>query len=330
MKTLFQRGLAVWRSLGHDAPVAFSPLLGIVMVLYAVVASCAWYAARRGPVEQWLRDYGIQRSESVVILIWLGVILFYTVLWMRTGRAPWKLSSRTHLTIIGGMVLFSAFWLYGRRGSFSFWFPDRPAWGSEPRMASFYFFVGASVLARFVLPFSIVLLIFRRPLMEFGLRFRGAARGGWIYVGLVVIVALVVVFYASTLPVFLKKYPWCRQAIHRGADGQLFIQGQFFIMYTALSFIFYFSAEAFWRGFILFGAEKELGKNALFFMLMPYVLGHLGKPLQETLGAVLAGLVLGTLAYQHRSFIWGAIAHWLVALVMDLSALYRRGVDFVF
>ena len=64
-------------------------------------------------------------------------------------------------------------------------------------------------------------------------------------------------------------------------------------------------------------------------MVMPYVIGHCGKPLPETLGAVGAGLVLGALALHHRSFWLGAIAHWVIAITMDLMALWRRGISVV-
>ena len=141
---------------------------------------------------------------------------------------------------------------------------------------------------------------------------------------LVVAVVLVVVFYASTLPAFLRKYPWCKQGIINGT-----ITLDLLLIYLMVSFVFYFSGEAFWRGFILFGTVKELGKNGLFFMVMPYVLGHLGKPIQETLGAIFAGLVLGALAWHHRSFILGAVSHWMVATAMDFAALYRRGIEIV-
>ena len=64
-------------------------------------------------------------------------------------------------------------------------------------------------------------------------------------------------------------------------------------------------------------------------MLIPYVAAHFGKPMLETLGAILAGLFLGYLAWEHRSFWLGVALHWGVALMMDLFALYRRGVTMV-
>ena len=83
-----------------------------------------------------------------------------------------------------------------------------------------------------------------------------------------------------------------------------------------------------------FSAESRAARRAdadanNFFVAMPYVLGHCGKPLPETLGAIAAGLALGGLALYHRSFWLGAISHWTIAMTMDLMALWRRGISIV-
>jgi membrane protease YdiL (CAAX protease family) len=56
-------------------------------------------------------------------------------------------------------------------------------------------------------------------------------------------------------------------------------------------------------------------------MIVPYCMIHFQKPMAETFGAIIAGLVLGTLAMRTRS-IWGGVAiHAAVALTMDVLAL---------
>ena len=191
--------MSVWRSLGHDA-LRPSAHCSVSLACAAVIASCAWYAARRGPVEQWLRDYGIQRSESVVILIWLGVILFYTFLWMRTGRTLETIVSHpSHHHRRHGLVQLAvrATW------QFQFLVCDRPALAVSPGWLPLLL-RRCECFARFILGFLLQHRVahFRRPSWNSACASRGAARGGWIHVGPVLIVApLVVVFYASTLPV---------------------------------------------------------------------------------------------------------------------------------
>ncbi len=298
------------------AQVAFSPLTAAVTLTYTVGASLAWYGLRKA-------GYGFGKTEMVVVLYWLGAVVFFGALWLSRGVAPWKLTRATVVVTVSMLVFLSVFWLYGRPGSYHLFFGPRPPPGGLPGLYGFFFFVGASVLCRIALPIATGRLVLGWRPRDFGYQLKGAFRLWWIYLILTAIVVPAVA-YASTLPVFLRKYPWCKGAL---IDGT--IEGQVFLLYAASMVLFYASGEAFWRGWLLLGTEKQLGRNALFLMLMPYVLGHLGKPLAETLGAVAAGLVLGGLALYHRSFWLGALCHWSVAMTMDLFALWRRGVTWV-
>ena len=81
------------------------------------------------------------------------------------------------------------------------------------------------------------------------------------------------------------------------------------------------SLEFFFRGFILNGLRRALGANAIFVMIVPYCMIHYGKPLPETLGAIGAGLILGTLAMRTKSIWGGVLIHIGVATTMDVLAL---------
>ena len=52
---------------------------------------------------------------------------------------------------------------------------------------------------------------------------------------------------------------------------------------------------------------------------------HFGKPLPETIGAIIAGIFLGTLALWTRSIWLGFLIHVSVALSMDITAMAYRG-----
>ena len=133
----------------------------------------------------------------------------------------------------------------------------------------------------------------------------------WIFVALFG-AFLPAVFVASTSDTFRHAYPFYRLANRSYAD---------LVMWEALYGIQFVALEFFFRGFILQGLRRALGANAIFVMLVPYCMIHYGKPVPETLGAIAAGLVLGTLAMRTKSIWGGVLIHIGVATTMDVLAL---------
>ena len=68
-----------------------------------------------------------------------------------------------------------------------------------------------------------------------------------------------------------------------------------------------------------------MGSHAIYAMVVPYCMIHFGKPFMETLAAIFAGLVLGTLSMKTRSIWSGFLIHVSVAISMDLAALMATG-----
>ena len=66
------------------------------------------------------------------------------------------------------------------------------------------------------------------------------------------------------------------------------------------------------------------GAGAIWVMTIPYVMVHYGKPYLEASAAIVAGVVLGSLAMRTRSIYAGFLVHGTVAILMDVLALYRR------
>ena len=129
------------------------------------------------------------------------------------------------------------------------------------------------------------------------------------------VVMVPVLFAASALGSFQRKYPFYEGAV---AGGWHFWGFQLFY---GLQFL---GVEAFFRGFLLFGLWPRLGWNAVPVMVIPYVMIHFGKPMPETLAAIIAGSVLGYLALRSRSFLWGALLHWSVGIAMDVFVIGRE------
>jgi membrane protease YdiL (CAAX protease family) len=124
------------------------------------------------------------------------------------------------------------------------------------------------------------------------------------------------VLLVSNTPAFLKQYPFYKQASQS--------LGHFILWELSYGFQF-FCLEFFFRGFILFALVRYLGHAAIFVMTIPYTMIHFAKPLPETLGAILAGIALGTLALRTRSIYGGVLIHIAVAWSMDLLVLFHKG-----
>ncbi|OGN95335.1 MAG: hypothetical protein A2Z77_01740 [Chloroflexi bacterium RBG_13_51_36] len=73
--------------------------------------------------------------------------------------------------------------------------------------------------------------------------------------------------------------------------------------------LFMFAWEFLFRGYMLFGLEKSIGKSAIFVQTIPFVLLHFGKPFLETLACIPGGFVFGYVAYRTRSFLPCFVIH---------------------
>lgn len=134
----------------------------------------------------------------------------------------------------------------------------------------------------------------------------------WIYV-LSYLVVLVCVIGVSFTEGFSTYYPFYKQSSRSWLD---------FVAWELLYLAQFFSLEFFFRGWWL-RASRSLGSGAIFAMTVPYVMIHFGKEFPETLGAIFAGIFLGTLAMRTKSIWGGFLVHSLVAVSMDVASLLQ-------
>jgi membrane protease YdiL (CAAX protease family) len=80
----------------------------------------------------------------------------------------------------------------------------------------------------------------------------------------------------------------------------------------------------FFRGFWLGVLRKSFGSGAIFAMAVPYCMIHFGKPYLEAVGAIVAGIALGSLSMKTKSIYQGFLVHITVAALMDWLSLRRR------
>ena len=162
-----------------------------------------------------------------------------------------------------------------------------------------------------LIPIVLIKFGIRENIKDYGFRFN-RAKLGWGFVTVGFLVMLPIVLVASHLAPFQNKYPLCKLAATNWG---------IFTPYELAFGIYILSWEFFFRGYMLFGLEERFGKYSILIQMIPFTILHHGKPFAESVGAIFAGILLGVIALETRSFLYGALLHWLVAVSMDASVI---------
>ncbi|HET9955490.1 MAG TPA: type II CAAX endopeptidase family protein [Polyangiaceae bacterium] len=173
----------------------------------------------------------------------------------------------------------------------------------------------ARVIGYVLFPLPLWKLLFPKDsLLDMGLRLRGLREHVWIY-GLCLAVVVPAMFIVAREPDFGSYYPFYKLSSRSYAD---------WFAWEAMYIVQFFALEVFFRGFMLSALRRTLGASAIFAMALPYCMIHYGKPYLEANGAIVAGVVLGSLSMRTRSIYAGFLVHVTVALSMDILALSHR------
>ncbi|MDB4955881.1 MAG: Abortive infection protein [Myxococcales bacterium] len=199
----------------------------------------------------------------------------------------------------------------GDRGFYERYFPPH-AGDAYWELKGFAWWSGWRVLGYVIIPMVVLAALPGEKIRDYHVSLRGFFKHLWIYAILFCCV-LPAVIAASTTDAFRHTYPFYRMANRSSFD---------LWTWEALYAAQFVSLEFFFRGFLLRGLRRALGSNAIFVMLVPYCMIHYGKPMPETLGAIGAGLILGTLAMRTKSIWGGVLIHIGVATTMDVLALH--------
>lgn len=166
-------------------------------------------------------------------------------------------------------------------------------------------------------PFILIRFVFKEKLSVYGLSLKGAFKDVKIYL-LMLCVMIPLVLYFSRTESFQARYPF-----YDLKPGESFYPN--LLIWEILYFIQFFALEFFFRGFMLHGTKQRFGFYSVFVMTIPYCMIHFGKPFPETIAAIIAGVVLGTLSLKSRSIWLGVAIHYSVAITMDLCSLWQKG-----
>ena len=248
--------------------------------------------------ESWLADppKSSDHVRTIIILIWTALALAIVEYW---GNPDFVVS-----------VLRS--WGWNGYADKIYLFTHE---GFDARLHSLCWWSGTIIITYFIVPVLLARFVFRAKLSELGLRWQGAWKGWQLYVVMLLIMFPLVWFFSGTAS-FHARYPFYKPIAGEALWPNFFIWECFyFIQFVALEFFF--------RGFITLGTRRSFGYLSVFVMTVPYCMIHFGKPMPETVGAIIAGIVLGTLSLKSRSVYLGIAIHYSVAITMDLFGLFR-------
>jgi len=168
-------------------------------------------------------------------------------------------------------------------------------------------------MSQFLLPLLLIIFYFKEPVGNYGIAFGNRKLGLRIWLTFWAVM-LPILWIVSSSDSFRQIYPHAQ--IVR-TDWILFV------LYEICVLLYMTGWEFIWRGYLLFGLKDRFGDTAVFIQMIPFVLLHFGKPVIETFGAVIGGLLLGYLALRTGSFWYGVMIHTSVMFSIDLLSTLR-------
>jgi membrane protease YdiL (CAAX protease family) len=202
----------------------------------------------------------------------------------------------------------------GSDSTFVHFFPPAPN-APYPYLGYRTWWIAWTDIGFLVLPLVLMLLWPGKHLRDCNLSWRGLRQHYWIYIVLFACV-FPVIYVVSWQPAFYQFYPMYAQAGRSWTD-LLYWEGLYAGQFVAVEFFF--------RGFLVGGLGRHLGIMAVPVSVMPYMMLHFSKPWPESYGAIVAGLLLGWLAWKTKSIWGGVLIHCTVAASMDYLALSHKG-----
>ena len=193
-----------------------------------------------------------------------------------------------------------------------------------PEQSNIYgllWWVVVSLVFYFAIPATMVVAVQKRRLSEIGLSI-SIEKGFFKLLLACLAIMLPLVYLMSLTSSFSSKYPFLQVY-----DGSPYL-GSTLLVWELAYFAQFFGLEFFFRGFLLHSLKPALGLYSIFAMTVPYTMIHFGKPMAETFAAIFAGIFLGWLSYKNGNIWLGLVLHCAVAFLMDVLALYNKGLLF--
>ncbi len=244
---------------------------------------------------------------TMYFLVLVPTLAMHSELWRLRRWQVWVFPV-VLLTIDGAGQGFHAYAQWA--DDYSVWFKDK-----------YYLDLVGAFLFRSVFIVGSLIVFHRLVEGRFGLY--GLKRSSqYLRVYALIYVLLLPIFLAvSFTPQFLSYYPKMNITMYDGALGwnRWQVIGLFELCY-ANDFL---GVESMFRGALVVGMARWLGRRAVLPMVMTYMCIHLGKPDLELCSSVVGGYLLGVLAWR-TSHLWGGIIiHLGIAMFFEAVGIFR-------
>ncbi len=172
----------------------------------------------------------------------------------------------------------------------------------------------------FLIVFYAVKKIYDKDLNHlYGLRYKGMNYRPF-FLMLLLMIPLIAI--ASFQPDFQLSYPQYRFYNYKGVFGLNPLQSEgVFLFAYGLDFV---SIELMYRGALVIGMARLLGKEAVLPMAGAYVILHFGKPAGEAVSSFFGGMILGIHALAKKNIFGGIIIHVGIAYFMEIAAILQH------
>lgn len=160
------------------------------------------------------------------------------------------------------------------------------------------------VLLYLVIPLLIIVVVYRRSPLRYGLG-SGRWREGLAWSAGGVLLMVGVAWLYANRPASNAYYQ--DYTLLRNPGGQFWAG-------VGLSGIQMFAWEFLIRGFLLFSLADLFGPDAVWIHTVPYVMAHFGKPEWETYSSIPGGLLAGWITYRVGSIYPAWLIHWALAV----------------
>ncbi|MFH1055177.1 MAG: CPBP family intramembrane glutamic endopeptidase [Candidatus Altiarchaeota archaeon] len=147
----------------------------------------------------------------------------------------------------------------------------------------------------------------------------GMWRNGLIISAAMILAALPIMHYGSTLQQFQKYYPtWgpASENLHN------------FIMFELYVLAIMVSTEVFYRGFLM-NVLREHTRHGNAIHAIIYMLAHIGKPPLEVAYSLPVGWIFGEVDIKCKSILPSLTMHYISSVIFDMMILYQLGVRVV-